>query len=326
MCGDGANDCGALRAAHAGISLSEAESSVASPFTSTVANISCVLRIIREGRAALVTSFGIFKFMVLYSLCEFFSTMILYTIDSNLTDFEFLYIDIALVVNFAFFFGRNHAFSGPLTSETPLNSLFSYVTLLSMFFQLILMVSMQIISFVIVHKFAWFEPFVYTNAISYSCYENYAVFSISMFQYIILAITFSQGKPYRTPIYKNKLFILSIIIMTWVCIYITLIPSEFIIQFLQLRFPPNMQFPLIVIYLAICNFVLSLFIENFIIHYLLMIKFKRWSNDYKSCKYIGIENELDSNYMWPKLSKQAPVLNTSPSAESLCTTHEITKL
>ncbi|KAI5754967.1 hypothetical protein M8J77_013022 [Diaphorina citri] len=326
MCGDGANDCGALRAAHAGISLSEAESSVASPFTSTVANISCVLRIIREGRAALVTSFGIFKFMVLYSLCEFFSTMILYTIDSNLTDFEFLYIDIALVVNFAFFFGRNHAFSGPLTSETPLNSLFSYVTLLSMFFQLILMVSMQIISFIIVHKFAWFEPFVYTNAISYSCYENYAVFSISMFQYIILAITFSQGKPYRTPIYKNKLFILSIIIMTWVCIYITLIPSEFIIQFLQLRFPPNMQFPLIVIYLAICNFVLSLFIENFIIHYLLMIKFKRWSNDYKCCKYIGIENELDSNYMWPKLSKQAPVLNTSPSAESLCTTHEITKL
>lgn len=47
MCGDGANDCGALRTAHAGISLSEAEASVASPFTSRIANISCVPTVIR---------------------------------------------------------------------------------------------------------------------------------------------------------------------------------------------------------------------------------------------------------------------------------------
>ena len=48
MCGDGANDCSALKAAHAGISLSEAEASVASPFTSRTPNISCVPTVIRS--------------------------------------------------------------------------------------------------------------------------------------------------------------------------------------------------------------------------------------------------------------------------------------
>ena len=68
MCGDGANDCGALKQADAGISLSEAEASIAAPFTSKVQDISCVINLLREGRAALTTTFQAFKFIELYSI------------------------------------------------------------------------------------------------------------------------------------------------------------------------------------------------------------------------------------------------------------------
>ena len=123
MCGDGANDCGALKAAHAGISLSDAEASVASPFTSKQPNIACVPELIREGRAALITSFGIFKYMAAYSLTQYVSVIILYEYNSNLTDLQYLYIDLFLITIFAFFFGLTKAYEGELAKRPPNNRL-----------------------------------------------------------------------------------------------------------------------------------------------------------------------------------------------------------
>lgn len=199
MCGDGANDCGALKSAHAGISLSDAESSVASPFTSRDRTIDCVPAIIREGRTALVTSFGIFKYMAAYSLVQFTSVLILYGIDSNLTDMQFLYIDLCMISIFAFFFGKTESYEGPLERQTPLNSLIALSPVVSLALHLMSSISIQIFGWYQVQTYDWFQPFNYSENSSISnetlgCHQNYTIFIISCFQYITLAVVFSKGR------------------------------------------------------------------------------------------------------------------------------------
>lgn len=66
MCGDGGNDCGALRVAHAGMALSDAEASVVSPFTSKSKTCVNVVDLLREGKAALHTNLSSYKFLIMY--------------------------------------------------------------------------------------------------------------------------------------------------------------------------------------------------------------------------------------------------------------------
>lgn len=87
MCGDGANDCAALKVADCGISLSETEASIAAPFTSKVQNITAARHLLREGRATLATAVQAFKFMMLYSMIQFFNVCILVPQSANLTQY-----------------------------------------------------------------------------------------------------------------------------------------------------------------------------------------------------------------------------------------------
>ncbi|NXU58854.1 AT133 ATPase, partial [Turnix velox] len=285
MCGDGANDCGALKRAHGGISLSELEASVASPFTSRTPSISCVPKLIREGRAALITSFCVFKFMALYSIIQYISVTLLYSILSNLGDFQFLFIDLAIILVIVFTMSLNPAWK-ELVARRPPSGLISGPLLCSVLSQIIICLAFQTFGFFWVKQQHWYKPWKpeydvcntsdATNTSSshhenetlhdhdehnIKNYENTTLFFISSFQYLIVAIVFSKGKPFRQPSYKNFLFVISVIVLYVFVFFIMLHPVESIDSFLELVCVPD-EWRLRILAIVIVNAIVSMLVEE----------------------------------------------------------------
>ncbi|KAJ2855263.1 hypothetical protein J3B02_002262 [Coemansia erecta] len=230
FCGDGANDCGALRAADVGLSLSEAEASVAAPFTSHSTDIQCVLEVIREGRAALVTSFSCFKYMALYSIIQFTSVSILYEFGGGLGDIQFLFIDLFIIVPLAIFMGRTPAF-GKIASKRPTANLMSKKVLTSLFGQIIINSAIQAIVFRLVKHSENYSPPVRKDPADFGSilihsFENTALFLSSSFQYILVACVFSIGPPYRLSNLRNYGLVFTCILLVAFTVYLVLWPSK----------------------------------------------------------------------------------------------------
>ncbi|CAE6357681.1 unnamed protein product, partial [Rhizoctonia solani] len=228
FCGDGANDCGALKAADVGLSLSEAEASVAAPFTSRTPDIGCVIEVIREGRAALVTSFSCFKYMALYSLIQFTTVTLLYSFASSLGDFQFLYIDLFIIIPIAVTMGRTLPYSR-IYPKRPTASLVSKKVLSSIIGQIVITSAFQFWAFWWVRGQEWYtppEPASGSGELKHDNFENTALFLISSFQYVLVAAVFSIGPPYRKPMWTNGLLMASIVALTAFSTLVLLAPPQ----------------------------------------------------------------------------------------------------
>ena len=318
MCGDGANDCSALKVADVGISLSQEEASIAAPFTSRTPDISCVIELLKEGKCALVTSLQIFKYILLYSLIQFISVSLLIIIDSYLSDWEFMASDLFLISPLAILIPLAPA-SSKLTYHKPVSSLFSFSIIFSMAMQTLCVGFFQIGCHYLT-KYAFsddlFSYFLTCNGefdkyekdlngatpwvkeeeetpaggeeeeetLYMECIYNSTNFYISFAQYIILAVVFCTGKPFKKNIFYNYgMLIFSIICFIYAeyivfyvdkflrkWLYITPYPDDHMSYFYDdlgdLKGVHNYQFKYIIMIIIVVNFFFCLFIEKVIVY------------------------------------------------------------
>ena len=318
MCGDGANDCSALKVADVGISLSQEEASIAAPFTSRTPDISCVIELLKEGKCALVTSLQIFKYILLYSLIQFISVSLLIIIDSYLSDWEFMASDLFLISPLAILIPLAPA-SSKLTYHKPVSSLFSFSIIFSMAMQTLCVGFFQIGCHYLT-KYAFsddlFSYFLTCNGefdeyekdlngatpwvkeeeetpeggeeeeetLYMECIYNSTNFYISFAQYIILAVVFCTGKPFKKNIFYNYgMLIFSIICFIYAeyivfyvdkflrkWLYITPYPDDHMSYFYDdlgdLKGVHSYQFKYIIMIIIVVNFFFCLFIEKVIVY------------------------------------------------------------
>ncbi|XP_077465586.1 polyamine-transporting ATPase 13A2 isoform X1 [Stigmatopora argus] len=303
MCGDGANDCGALRAADAGVSLSEAEASIASPFTSKTENISCVPLLIREGRCALVTAFSLFRYMALYSIIQFCSVLILYTVSTNLADLQFLFIDIGLVTLLAIVMGKGGP-SEELSANRPPANLLTLSVLGSLFVHIALIIAGQLAALFITTSQDWYIPLNSTvfGTENLPNMENTSVFSLSGFQYIFMTVVVTKGHPHKKPLYHNVIFLCLLLILFAVMTCLALYPGSFLMEIMQLYDLPDFNFKLLIVALAALNFLVSFIVEMLVdvggLNYLCCLCPKRLSKK----KYKQLNSVL-CDRSWPPLNQ-----------------------
>ena len=224
MCGDGTNDCPALRKADVGVALSSEEASMASHFNYTKQDISCLFHLLKEGKCTLSASVQTFKFMIMYSVLCYIAAIFLMYNSSNVSDMQGFFLDLFLIYPLEWFVSQTDP-TDELTYHRPNDSLFSFPILFSLLGQFFISIIFQYGGYYLLkRKFMWEEICMVTEeGDPEPCPENTIIYIINQFQLIFSAIALYKSYPFRRSILTNKRLMIylstGIIFTIWLTIF-----------------------------------------------------------------------------------------------------------
>lgn len=181
-----------------------------------------------------MTSFSCFKYMSLYSAIQFTSVSFLYAKASNLGDFQFLFIDLLLILPIAIFMG----WAGPaktLYEKRPTANLVSRKVLTPLLGLMSICIAVQAMAYVTVKEQPWYvPPKVKHEKSNIKNSENTALFLTSCFEYIFAGVVLNAGAPFRQPTVKNWPFTATVSLVLLVTALMVLQPAHWLRKLMQL--------------------------------------------------------------------------------------------
>ena len=214
MCGDGGNDSGALRAAHAGLSLGgSAEASVAAPFSTDSHSLGALVLLLREGRASLCTSFAAYRFLVIRGIVWTQATNIMYFMGLYLAPLAYLLIDLLSVSVLMWAISQARP-ATTFASRRPEGSLFGPQNVLGSTLSVCLYMVVLGILLGILFAQPWFKPYALDGPLNEwqhrsDSFESPLVFVWSAWFTIDLALVCSKGHTHRLPLMRNHSLLIS---------------------------------------------------------------------------------------------------------------------
>eukprot|EP00042_Codosiga_hollandica_P047209 m.509242 g.509242 ORF g.509242 m.509242 type:complete len:258 (+) comp57397_c1_seq1:1-774(+) len=255
----------------------------------------------------------------MYSFTEFICVMILYYMGSNLSNWQYLYMDFFSITTLALCMGRTGAYAY-ISKERPPGSLLSPVVLVSLAVQIFIQAMFQAMALTYAQSEPWYDqpahPDRDDDMAEYEGDGNTVIVLVSIFQYIALSIAFSKGKPYRDTIFSNYYYLVNVLILLVAAIYLNVDPSDGFrsnkFMLLSDDYYNHNSFQVKIGIMIIFNFILTIVVEKVVIAnkvirgYLKRLSFKkRYRNRYKDITRAIIESQWPSALIAKTASPQS---------------------